>query len=116
MAARNLTNIHPLMIDMNDFNDSCLRSTNSDVFPLCSLTWAGSPIIDGCTVRADYDRRVATTAGGVPSAALHAEEGRQRFRCLDGQHVDVVRLRRLRLAALGSVPPCDPSLSQYPKV
>lgn len=62
MVARNLTNIHQLMIDMTDFNDRCLRSTNSDVFPLRSLIWAGSPIIDGCAVRTDNDRCVATTA------------------------------------------------------
>ncbi|WP_183157063.1 hypothetical protein [Burkholderia pseudomallei] len=47
---------------MTDFNDRCLRSTNSDVFPLRSLIWAGSPIIDGCAVRTDNDRCVATTA------------------------------------------------------
>ena len=50
---------------MNGFNDSCQLATNGDVLPSCSLTWSGSPIIDACTVCADYGDLLVLTEDGT---------------------------------------------------
>jgi hypothetical protein len=60
-----MTNLHPFAIDMSEFNDSSLLATSGEALPLCSLTWSGSPIIDGRIVRADYGDLLVLTKDGT---------------------------------------------------
>jgi len=50
---------------MSTINESRLFATNEHAYPLRSLAWSGFPIVDACTVHAEYGHLLVLTTDGT---------------------------------------------------